>query len=93
MFEDGEKLLRVVAQENMSKRLHRFTAAIIWKETGKIGRGTGLLVSANLILTVAHNLYYGPVRVQNNSIKIYPGAFVDLKNLCTIEKVYIPEEY
>ena len=77
----------------MRKRLHRFTSAIIWKEGGQIGRGSGFLVSRNLILTVAHNLYRGISRVQKESIKIYPGAYGELKNPYTIEKVYIPEEY
>ena len=44
--------------------MHKFIVAIVWRKTiGKalcIGRGSGVLVSPNLILTVAHNFYYKP---------------------------------
>jgi hypothetical protein len=83
----------MVAQENMQKRLHRFTSAIIWEEAGQIGRGTGFLVSSNLIITVAHNLFNRGIRVGKEAIKIYVGAYGELKNPCTVQKVYIPEEY
>jgi len=58
----------------MSKRLHRFTSAIIWKEAGDIGKGTGFLISSNLVLTVAHNLFHGGIEVRKEAIKIYPGS-------------------
>ena len=78
----------------MQKRLHRFTAAIIWKEGEQKGKGTGFLVSNDLILTVAHNFFdTAGIRIKKESISIYPGAFGELKDAYTVEKVYIPEEY
>ena len=44
--------------------MHKFMVAIVWRKTmGKvlcIGRGSGVLISPNLILTVAQNFYYTP---------------------------------
>jgi len=68
----------------MKKRLHKFVSAIIWKEAGQNGEGTGFLISRNLVLTVAHNFYNGEIRLKNDSIKIYPGAFGELKDACII---------
>ena len=46
------------------------------------------------MLTVAHNLVYrAGIRIKKESIYIYPGAYGELKDACTIEKAYIPEEY
>ena len=44
--------------------MHKFIVAVVWRKTmGKvlcIGRGSGVLISPNLILTVAQNFYYTP---------------------------------
>ena len=41
----------------MQERLHKFQTAIIWRDEYKVGRGSGLLISQNLVLTCAHNFY------------------------------------
>ena len=63
----------------MSKRPHSCIAAIIWKEWGTTGMGTGFMISKNLVLTAAHNFYLSKTRVSDKSIKIYPGACGELK--------------
>jgi V8-like Glu-specific endopeptidase len=63
----------------MSELLHKWQVAIVWKldqhQGSKVGRGSGLLISSDLVLTAAHNLYYDMQRVDNQRVNLYPGQF------------------
>jgi len=67
----------------MSNKLHKNIVSIIWRESNtRIGRGSGLLISPNVVLTSAHNLFYKGKRVPEKWFEIYPG-------LCgVVEKPY-----
>ena len=63
----------------MSELLHKWQVAIVWKldqyQGNKVGRGSGLLISSDLVLTAAHNFYYNMKRVDNQRVNLYPGQF------------------
>ena len=87
-------MLTKVSSENVAKDLHKNNVAILWRDTkNQIGRGSGILISKNLVLTCAHNLYWLGQRVNNNLFSIYPGLDGKLERAYKIEACYIPEEY
>lgn len=49
-----------------------YQVAIIWRnnklQASTVGRGSGLLISKNLVLTVAHNFYNKMLRVDDELI-------------------------
>lgn len=47
----------------MNERLHKNVVAIIWRYKFRIGRGSGLLISQNLVLTSAHNFFFQRTRI------------------------------
>jgi hypothetical protein len=49
----------------MKEIMHKNVAAIIWRTKLGCGKGSGLLLSSNLILTCAHNFFSDMVRVDN----------------------------
>ncbi len=63
----------------MPELLHKWQVAIVWKldqyQGNKVGRGSGLLISSDLVLTAAHNFYYNMQRVDNQRVNLYPGQF------------------
>ena len=63
----GSDVLYEVKELEMKERLHKFMVAIVWKmkkyHVSLEGRGSGILISPNLILTVANNLFYQMERV------------------------------
>lgn len=57
---DGEKL-DPVSREEMEERVHKFQVAINWPAPYGIGddiKGSGVLISKDLVLTCAHNFYF-----------------------------------
>ena len=81
----------------MKDRLHKFQVALVWRQdkfqASAVGRGSGLLISRNLVLTVAHNFYNKLQKVDDSLIEVYPGQFGSLKTPYGVEKVFIPEGY
>ena len=81
--------------------LHKWQVAIVWKldksQGNRVGRGSGLLISRDLVLTAAHNFYYeflGKMhQVDINRVNLYPGQCGQLSNPYKIKEVYIPKEY
>ena len=57
----------------MNYRLHKFQTAIIRREKGNDGRGSGILISPNLVLTCAHNFWSNMQIVDANYFEIYVG--------------------
>ena len=77
----------------MDQPRHKNIVAIIWRNKGKACRGSGALISKDLVLTSAHNFYYQNQQVPNELFEIYPGLCGKLGKHFKIDKVFIPEEY
>ena len=58
----------------MNKKLHKHVCVVIWRDQySSVSRGSGLLISKNLVLTSAHNLYDGTTIVDIETLEVYPG--------------------
>ena len=80
---DGLKLGEV-SKKAMDEKLHRNIVYIFWKnhQFNQYGRGTGLLISSDLILTCAHNLYNTCFQlVPKESFEIYRAPCSPLPDL------------
>jgi V8-like Glu-specific endopeptidase len=59
----------------MDGLLHRSIGAITFLNKNKqLGMGSGVLISPNLVLTVAHNIYDRAYNCENEEFKFYLGA-------------------
>ena len=78
----------------MTQKLHKNVVAIIWKQTkfhaDTIGRGSGLLISKDLVLTSAHNFYNKKERIGDAFFEIYPCQYGPLIKPYKICQVFIP---
>jgi hypothetical protein len=75
----GDKLCKIEPNK-MQDILHKWQVAIVWQsdksEGNKLATGSGLLISKNLVLTVAHNFYnLMHKRVDLNIVNLYPGQY------------------
>ena len=64
----------------MSEKMHKNMVVINWKKEGAQGKGSGVLISKNLVLTCAHNFYSKIQRVEDKYFSIYPKHSGVLKN-------------
>ena len=65
----------------MNHKMHKNVVLILWRRYKTIlGRGSGLLISPNLVLTSAHNFFYEYVRIEDKTFEIYPGICGPLAN-------------
>ena len=67
----------------MGERLHKFQVAIncpIPIGKGDDMKGSGILISKDLVLTCAHNFYYKGLLVAKEKVKIYVAPFGELIN-------------
>ena len=65
----------------MGERLHKFQVAINYPrpfDKGDDIKGSGILISKDLVLTCAHNFYYKGELVDKNKVKIYVAPFGEL---------------
>ena len=87
-------MLEKVSIKNMGNVIHKNNVALLWRGTKhQIGRGSGLLISRNLVLTCAHNFYNHGLRVDNGLFSVYPGLCGKVGEGYKIEACYIPEMY
>ena len=82
-------------EEDMKLVLHRFTGVILFQDpiTKLIGKGTGILISQNLVLTVSHNIFNLKMGHEYVKILFFPGACGRLRKAYEIEQNFVPEEY
>lgn len=59
---------------------------------GKTIRGSGILISSNLVLTAAHNVWANKVSQEVSNIKFYPGVcgFLDESKCYECSILYYP---
>ena len=57
----------------MEHVLHKSIGALIVRAINGFGKGTGMLISPNLVLTAAHNLYNSTTGEEHTDFKFYPG--------------------
>lgn len=68
-----DKLFKV-PKENMGKLLHINIGPLIFKGSSTaMGKGSGLLISSNLVLTSAHNICNHSSKQKYYDFKFYPG--------------------
>jgi V8-like Glu-specific endopeptidase len=79
----------------MNELMHKNIGAITFKHPHKNpqGFGTGFLISENLVLTCAHNLYDRAEKVYHLDLKFYPGVYGTLEKPFEVEAIRLPEDY
>ena len=78
----------------MEEAIHKNIAVVLWMHQNVVGRGSGLLISRNLILTCAHNFFNRNREMVDLSFySIYPGQSGKLVDPYRIESIYIPKEF
>ena len=77
----GENLCLVKAEE-MKELMHKSIGSITFNHPHKnpMGLGTGFLISENLVLTSAHNIYDREFKVYHQNLNFYPSAYGILSN-------------
>ena len=79
----------------MSEEMHRYIGAISFKDLGrkKVGKGSGILISPNLVLTAAHNLLFAKTKEKYADLVFYPGHSGILEGGVRIIDSYYPKEH
>jgi hypothetical protein len=79
----------------MRQPLHRHIGLLCFrnKENDSIGRGTGVLISPNLVLTAAQNVWSRTAKADNYEFMFYPGLNGDLKGYKKIEQISFPNHF
>jgi len=78
-------------KKNMSQQIGALIS--INKKTKKVQYGTGALISPNLVLTSALNIFDMKAREDYHDIKFYPGLCGKLENGYEIDSYYYPRPY
>jgi hypothetical protein len=77
---NGEELIRINELE-IQTQFHKWIGAITFKVGTGFGKGTAVLISKNLILTVAHNIFTKNIGngIKHTDFKFYlaPNGVVD----------------
>jgi V8-like Glu-specific endopeptidase len=94
---DGDKKdLFEVSEKLQSEQLHKFIGVLLSqndKYPGNFIRGSGILISADLVLTAAHNVWCRDAQNKNKNFCFYPGHRGHLKNPIECSVVYYPKEH
>ena len=78
----------------MSKKIHKHIGALTFNlKNGKTCSGSGVLLSPNLVLTVAHNIYCKTTRQIFSNFKFYPAQCGIMNKYYEIEDISIPGAY
>jgi V8-like Glu-specific endopeptidase len=94
----GSDTLFRVPLEDMQKPLHKFTGALIFltrskKGSAALGKGTATLISPNLVLTCAHNVYNQTTGEVYKDFRFHPGHSGVLGEGYQVEDLFLPGKY
>ena len=88
----------------MTGSLHKYQVVILWPNPelkGDYGKGSGILISKDIVLTCAHNFYIPLIpetsrsgtQITKDIVDVYVAPSGSLGDPCDVEKIYIPQEY
>jgi V8-like Glu-specific endopeptidase len=74
---------------------HRLIGAVIFKKHDQedISLGTGILISPDIVLIAAHNLYNFKKKAKHKKFWFYLGQSGRLTSYYPVKAVYYPEEF
>lgn len=85
-------MLQEVDKNDMTQPLHKWIGALQFQDAGDVlGIGTGCLISPNIVLTAAHNIYNLRMKAYNKNFLFYLAACGELKNPYVVEAFSVPE--
>ena len=88
----GQEVLQEVSQGDMARPLHKWIGALQFTDVGDVaGIGTGCLISPNIVLIAAHNIYNLRMKAYNKNFLFYLAACGELKNPFVVEAFSVPE--
>ena len=88
----GQEVLQEVSQGDMARPLHKWIGALQFTDVGDVaGIGTGCLISPNIVLTAAHNIYNSRMRAYNKNFLFYLAVYGELRKAHEVEVVFVPE--
>ena len=91
----GSDRLFKVPPEDMHKPMHRHIGALTFssRRTPDLGKGSGTLISPDLVLTAAHNIYNADTGEVHFNFRFYPGHCGLLGNGLEIDDFFLPGKY
>ena len=84
----------MILDSNMKKKLHKDIGIVTFghDENGEEGRGTGVLISDDLVLTFVDNVFDKKKGKKYGNIKFHLKVCGELGKGVSVENVFIPEE-
>ena len=79
----------------MQLPVHKFIGALVMTntKTDRTVYGTGVLISPNIVLTAAHNIFDTEARENFHDVKFYLGQMGILDNFFQVESHFFPPEH
>lgn len=77
--------------DKLSKLPYRHLGVIISRGERHVSYGTGILISRNLVLTCAHNIFNATKRILFKELSFYPGQHGLLTNPHRVESYMFPK--
>ena len=79
----------------MGKSIHRHIGPLIFRNQSDslLGRGTGVLISPNLVLTAAQNVWSRRTKNENIELTFHPGQHGELREGKKVERIFYPQGF